>query len=328
MKSLSFLEKLKVLVDVSSSSGLCIATFVILMFLIFINITTSRKNKKITKKLYITMYVAITVVLLLQYGKYLTKMFDYMMNNFFIAVYFPNLAIYLAAIITTNIILWKTIFTKKVDKVLKIVNSVVYSIMHYLLVLILSVVSKNSLNVFDNASVYANNKALALISISSTMFIVWIVFLIIYKIIKNINQPETSTNKVKLPKNVTQIITPKRVKEVTKKVLPSNIIEKNYPQTISTRNKLPLNIVERAVPKEVKEKVNIIEIVNESKEKDLLEKYDSMLTINDYKKVLEILKNNNQEEILSTKIETIVEEEKKNSYVQPVLDRLLDLKTY
>ena len=163
MKELSIFEKLKVLVDVSSSSGLCIASLFIIIFLAVVMLTTNKKNKKSTKIFFGIVYLALLVVMLIQYWESLSSMFDYMMNNFFISisiwlqnyglfvivVYFPNLAIYLAAIIATNIILWKTIFSKKQDKVLKIINVSVYSLIHYLLVLILNVVSSNKLNVFD-----------------------------------------------------------------------------------------------------------------------------------------------------------------------------------
>ena len=57
MKDLSFLDKLKVLVDVSSSSGLCIASIFILLFLAFVMLTTNKKNSKQTKKLYLIIYI-------------------------------------------------------------------------------------------------------------------------------------------------------------------------------------------------------------------------------------------------------------------------------
>ena len=223
MKDLSFLDKLKVLVDVSSSSGLCIASIFILLFLAFVMLTTNKKNSKQTKKLYLIIYIILIVVMLIQYSSSLSTMFDYMMNNLFIAIYFPNLAIYLAAIIATNIILWKTIFNFKEDKLLKVVNTIIYSIMHYLLILILNVVNSNGLDVFNNASVYENNDALALIGLSSTIFMIWIIFMVIYKIIRGRQkqyEEQYIKNKqpirTKLPSNIIEVAVPKRVKEVIK----------------------------------------------------------------------------------------------------------------
>ena len=130
MGDLSFVEKLKIFVDVSSSSGICIASIFILVFMAFMFLTTSRKNAKSTRLLFIGIYTILILVLCLQYSSSLPKMFDYMMNNFFIVFYFPNLAIYLAAIIATNIILFVSIFNFKEDKLLKIINTIVYSFIH------------------------------------------------------------------------------------------------------------------------------------------------------------------------------------------------------
>ena len=271
MKDLSFLDKLKVLVDVSSSSGLCIASIFILLFLAFVMLTTNKKNSKQTKKLYLIIYIILIVVMLIQYSSSLSTMFDYMMNNLFIAIYFPNLAIYLAAIIATNIILWKTIFNFKEDKLLKVVNTIIYSIMHYLLILILNVVNSNGLDVFNNASVSENNDALALIGLSSTIFMIWIIFMVIYKIIRGRQkqyEEKYIKNKqpirTKLPSNIIEVAVPKRVKEVIK-------------------------IREEVVPKIVQEP-SIVDFYKQ--DQDEIEKYENMLTLDDYKTVLQLLKNN------------------------------------
>ena len=271
MKDLSFLDKLKVLVDVSSSSGLCIASIFILLFLAFVMLTTNKKNSKQTKKLYLIIYIILIVVMLIQYSSSLSTMFDYMMNNLFIAIYFPNIAIYLAAIIATNIILWKTIFNFKEDKLLKVVNTIIYSIMHYLLILILNVVNSNGLDVFNNASVYENNDALALIGLSSTIFMIWIIFMVIYKIIRGRQkqyEEKYIKNKqpirTKLPSNIIEVAVPKRVKEVIK-------------------------IREEVVPKIVQEP-SIVDFYKQ--DQDEIEKYENMLTLDDYKTVLQLLKNN------------------------------------
>ena len=271
MKDLSFLDKLKVLVDVSSSSGLCIASIFILLFLAFVMLTTNKKNSKQTKKLYLIIYIILIVVMLIQYSSSLSTMFDYMMNNLFIAIYFPNLAIYLAAIIATNIILWKTIFNFKEDKLLKVVNTIIYSIMHYLLILILNVVNSNGLDVFNNASVYENNDALALIGLSSTIFMIWIIFMVIYKIIRGRQkqyEEKYIKNKqpirTKLPSNIIEVAVPKRVKEVIK-------------------------IREEVVPKIVQEP-SIVDFYKQ--DQDEIEKYENMLTLDDYKTVLQLLKKN------------------------------------
>ena len=184
MSKLSLLDKLKVLSDVTSSSGLFAVAILFFVILTIILITTNTKTKKISKISCIIIYGIITLITLLFYNKQLFDFFDYMMNNFFIAIYFPNLAIYFAAIITSNIILWTSIFNRKITKWIRTINTIVFSIIHYLLILIINVITKNKLDIFSQTSVYQNQDAQALIELSSTIFIIWILFLIIYKIIQ------------------------------------------------------------------------------------------------------------------------------------------------
>lgn len=291
MGDLSLVEKLKIFVDVSSSSGICIASIFILVFMAFMFLTTSRKNAKSTRLLFIGIYTILILVLCLQYSSSLPKMFDYMMNNFFIVFYFPNLAIYLAAIITTNIILFVSIFNFKEDKLLKIINTIVYSFIHYLLILILNIVTKNKLDVFSQTSVYGNEKASAMISLTSIIFIVWVVFIIIYKIIrktqkaKNLGNEEVVTKYVEVP---VKRVNPNIVNVDFPKLIAGTVSQKKEPQVVPMEyyNK-KLEIKNR----ELELKNRELEIRNKEIESN---KYGNMFTLEEYKTVLNILKGNKE----------------------------------
>lgn len=238
MSKLSLLDKLKILGDITSSSNLFVMAIVILIALAALLIATSTKTKKISKFICMAIYGSIVIVSLIFYREELFNMFDYMMNNFFIAIYFPNLAIYFAAIITTNIILWISIFNRKVTKWIRTINTVIFSIIHYLLILIINIIIKNKLNIFDATSIYQNKNALALIELSSTIFISWILFLIIYKIIRVYQQKKEKNYEV-IENNPEQIIIREPVPEpiiktetVYKRKLPDNIVKTEVPSII------------------------------------------------------------------------------------------------
>ena len=184
MSRLSLLDKLKILSDVTSSSGLFAVAILFFVVLAFLFIATSRKAKKISKISCIIIYSAIIAVTIIFYREELFQLFDYMMNNFFIAFYFPNLAIYFAAIIATNIILCVSIFNKNITKWIRTINTIIFCIIHYLLILIINIMNENELNIFESTSIYQDQNAQALIELSSTIFIIWILFLIVYKIIR------------------------------------------------------------------------------------------------------------------------------------------------
>lgn len=329
MIQMSFSEKLKVLVDVSSSSGICIASIFLLIFMAALFLTTNRKNAKSSKKLYASIYILLLIVVFIVYHDSLSTMFDYMMNNFFIVFYFPNLAIYLAAIIATNIILLATIFNFREDKILKYLNTTIYCMIHYLLVLILNVVAKNKLDVFDQTSIYKNTDASAIISLTSTIFIVWIIFIIIYKLIR---KSQKKKQKVRVP--VRRVIK-------YKKKLPENYEAIDAPSELVGSAG---NIKEKGIYVEG----NLLDFYkNEAleKEQELIKEYDSMLTLADYKKVLEILKSNSsikldkeefeENEYFTEEIEPSIsqdeltssqkEEPEKENVPQPKLEELLNL---
>lgn len=254
MSKLSLLDKLKVLSDVTSSSGLFIVAIVILIALTALLITTNTKTRKISRFVCIAIYGAIIIVSILFYREELFELFDYMMNNFFIAIYFPNLAIYFAAIVTTNIILWISIFNRKITKWIRTINTIIFCFIHYLLILIINIITTNKLDIFDQTSIYENQEALALIELSSTIFVVWILFLIIYKIIRiyqdnqEINPKEELENspwekeiRKELPKD--PII---KAETIIKRKLPDSIKKTEVPSIIqgNIRKKQPENIID------------------------------------------------------------------------------------
>ena len=169
-----------------------------------------------------------------------------MMNNFFIAIYFPNLAIYLAAIITVNIIFLVSVFKNNISRFIKNLNIIVFAIMNYLLALILNVVHSNKLDVFTQTSVYGNKEAQALIELSSTIFLIWIFFLVVYKMIMIYQGKMNPVDAYRVEKVVV---------EKRKRILPSNIREIRATEVVKlgTRERiLPENIKEIRSPKFVK----------------------------------------------------------------------------
>ena len=126
MSKMSFMDKLSVLLNVSLSSKLFIVLFIVLLIIGIILIKTNKNNAKRNRNIYFIITIFISAIVIFTFNSSLAKMFDYMMNNFFIIIYFPNIAIYLAAIIATNIILFVSIFSNKTSKIIKNINTHIY----------------------------------------------------------------------------------------------------------------------------------------------------------------------------------------------------------
>ena len=277
MTKMTLSDKLKVLVTVSQSSKLLMAAVIVfLLFLAYLFFTTNKKNAKTGKKIYLSYYFFILIFIIITYGSSLTKMFDYMMNNFFIALYFPNLAIYLAAIIATNIILWVSVFSFKTSKAIKNINITMFCIMNYLLALLLNIITSKKIDVFSQESIYANKNAQALIELSSLVFIVWVIFLVIYRVIRayqnrNKDYPVEVIKEVpKLPKGIIEIPSPVFVKAQPSKkeeiIQPSSAIEEYEKMLTLYDYKIVLNILKEQKEKERLEKIRKEQIMRQEKE--------------------------------------------------------------
>ena len=340
MSKLSLLDKLKVLSDVTSSSGLFVLAIVLLIILAYLLIVTNTRTKKTVRNSCIVIYGSITIILLLFYHKKLFGLFDYMMNNFFIALYFPNLAIYFAAIIATNIILLISVFNRNITKWIRSINTIIFCIINYLLILVMDVVTKNNLDIFKQSSIYQNKDAQALIELSSTIFIIWILFLVTYKLIRIYQKRQETSNyslediqekppvnsaplepiiktetiiKRKLPDNIIKTTAPSIIEgKVKPKLEPVNELQKIYqedtyltdiPNPFSNTETQALDVMlnneQIMKPRKVKAMPKVLEkpskeITKEKKEltkpNQELDIFDGLLTLDDYKRVLSILK--------------------------------------
>lgn len=307
MSRLSLLDKLKILGDVVSSSSIFVVAVVIMVSLGIILIATSIKAKKLNRVIYIAIYGSIIIVSLIFYREELFNMFDYMMNNFFIAIYFPNLAIYFAAIIATNIILCISIFNKKIPKLIKTVNIVIFCIIHYLLFLTINIVIKSKLDIFSQVSIYQNKNALALIELSSTVFITWILFLIIYKIIRFYQQKKEIEDDEKNENNPQQIIIKEPISEpiikkeiIYKRRLPDNITKTEMPSVIRGTIK---KVIRNKTKEELLDNIDIVQNTKQE-EKSYLINIPNYITEED-------------KQFLDTMLESTINEEKEEIKERP-----------
>ncbi len=269
MSKISLAEKWQILLEVTKSSYWFLLIIVLLGILGIMLLNTNKKTKNRNKKIYIVSSSIIVVLIIIMYHGPITNIFDYMMNNLFIAIYFPNLAIYFAALIIMNIILWISLFHSKTSEIIKKTNITVYILMNYLLVLILSIINKDNLDVFTQSSVYNNKNATALIELSSLLFIIWILFLIVYKIILSYL---TKDEKEKIKKVI-----------VTK---PIKVLPNNYE---------PINVPNYSYGNINKKKEDIYEKEYQDNKK-ITQEFEKLLTVDDYKLLLKILKEQKEKE--------------------------------
>ena len=271
MKKLSLLDKIRILITVSKESYW---TFIILLLLIVVGIVfikTNKRNTQRNKKIYIIFSSFIGIAVLMIYQSSIQHLLNYLMDNLFISILFPNFAVYFLGIVITNMILWISIFHFKTADMIKRINVIVYIVLNYLLVLIIKVTDIQKIDVFSTESLYHSEKATALIELSTLIFTLWILFLGIYKIILGYLRKDYK-------ENVKKVV----IKQPIKK------LPENYQPTIT-----PEYIFGNPGKR--------VTLIN-SNPNQLIQNYENHLTVEDYQLVLKILKEA-KEKKKSTKIE-------------------------
>lgn len=158
--------------------------------------------------------------------------------------------------------MWKSMF-KNENKSLKIVNTIFFCGIHYLFVLLLGTISRNNLNIFELTSVYSDKTALSLIELTSFLFIIWILLMGIYSIVRRIIGPNEELVLDEIPEDSKYKIK----------------IEKPYRIVESPKEAFEKKERKQAAPQMTSEKQAQVQAI-----------YDSMLTVEDYKILLELLK--------------------------------------
>ena len=191
MERTSLLDKLIVLKDLIFEDAFIVIVLLSFVIIGFLLLNIYRFNKDIATKSCFAMYFLMMFFMVVQYHEKFFGLLDYLINNIFFGLIFPNLVVYSATIVITSIIMLKTIFNKHMNKILRNVNMTVFCTLAFIMFLILNVVTEKNIDVYSELSIYTNTELYSLIQLNMIIFIVWIVALIIIKFItKNIKPVE------------------------------------------------------------------------------------------------------------------------------------------
>lgn len=222
----TFFDTLLNIFEGSPSSILFIILGIIFTLAMIINI---KKNKKIGKTLYIIGWIFIISFIIIRYNSYLSKIFDNLINQIFMQIFFPNLATYVILIIITNIIFLISINRKNIKNLTKVINSIFFIVIMIMMVYTLEQIISNNINIYSTEEVYTNQNVLVLIESTTILFTIWTIILISKFIISKL-----------IKKSDEKIIEEYQEKQISdnsiKKVEKPNIIPENESNNIEVLN--------------------------------------------------------------------------------------------
>ena len=203
MNDFSLVEKIHILMKLVSSSSLFLICSIIGIALLIFFIFCIIFNKKINKWIFISICLLISIILLINYGTLIFNIIDNIFDSLFMALYFPSLSIYVSVLITLNISFIISVFSKKQTKLKKLINITIGVISDFFLVLIIDIVSKNNINIYEQLTLYSNQFLLVLFELSMSLFVSWVLLNLLLnahiKMKKYDENNEAKKEKVKMP---------------------------------------------------------------------------------------------------------------------------------
>ena len=238
MKYLSILEKFKILFDTLMSFKF-IFVLVILMLILTILFTC----KKLSNKKYV-IFMSLSMILtfiisIIRNHKVLFNTFDNFTTIFFNGIYFPSIYIYISVLLIISLAFITSILNSKKRKIYKIINSITFIINNIFFIIVLNMIAKNSINVFEMSSLYTNNSLVAILELNMGLFILWVTALSVVYITNTICDKITSKKTVKEEVTIKDIEPVTEDISTTKELLPKEKIVFNedvtkIPEVIQT----------------------------------------------------------------------------------------------
>ena len=179
MNQLTFVDKIKVLFELLFSSPIITLIFVFSLGLMILLFFYSKINKKIIKFVFIGIYVALIGFAVFKYGSYFLSSLDSFVTIFMANIYFPTIPVYVFIMLISFIIMIVTLSSRKIHRVVKIINTVFFSIIQMLFGLFIYIIETNNIDVSNNQSLYSNEQTLTLLELGMGLFVVWIIVLLI-----------------------------------------------------------------------------------------------------------------------------------------------------
>jgi len=183
MIQIGILEQLKILYEIFINNKYVLNISIIAgLALIILELLNVFSSKKITKIISFLIYALIVGSLVFFYHTEIITFLDYLVNNIFVLLLFPNFAVYTLVIILINIFMLKSIFGKY-NRLYKNINIIFFILFNVIFYLIIDNIVKNNISIYEQLNVYTNSNLLVLIQVSMNLFCIWLLVMLVIKIV-------------------------------------------------------------------------------------------------------------------------------------------------
>ncbi len=188
MEKVTFVDNLFTILNVFFSSSFFIYILVSIFAFFVLRKFIIDSYGGMTKKAYYLYILGVFFLFIIIYSNSILKVWDKLMDNLFLNIYFPSLGIYFGIVIISIGLLITSIIKKKMPKITKNINIFGAISVLFLFFLVMDTIVSNNIDVSADMFLYTNNKLLALIEVSTAIFVLWIIILGIIHVINKISK--------------------------------------------------------------------------------------------------------------------------------------------
>ena len=194
---MSLFDKIKLIWNtiISSRELKFIIPFLVLVFTVVV--LSFFFNQKKYRKIYLLVYVFILTVLFIVYFNPMTKLITNALNVVVNGILYPHLALYMGILLIVNIILIVTVFNDNLSKFIKGINLSFFALMQLLMVFIIKNIVVNNIDITKRLTVDTNIQLLVLVEASIFVFVLWLLFLLVVKLVDHIQEAKEENIEIK-----------------------------------------------------------------------------------------------------------------------------------
>lgn len=180
--NMSLFEKFGIVFKYMFSSFLPIGMFIMSLLLLCILLINVKLKNKYINFAAIGVYIGFALGILLSYSDYVQLCINCFVKTILNYIYFPSTFAYFLIFVFITGLMIKTLFSKKMSDVKRIINYVCFSILYFLFMSFIVLCVYSGVDIYDTVSLYQNDIILSIVQISNLLFFGWLLITLFYEL--------------------------------------------------------------------------------------------------------------------------------------------------
>ena len=152
-----------------------------ILFFVLLGLNIKQK-KKIVNYAAIAVVIAFIATLIVLNYEYTVYCVDFLLKSVLEYIYFPSTFAYFLIFVFITALMIKTLFSKKMSDVKRIINYVCFSILYFLFMSFIVLCVYSGVDIYDTVSLYKNDIILSIVQISNLLFFGWLLITLFYEL--------------------------------------------------------------------------------------------------------------------------------------------------